>query len=121
VLGAGVALASPALASIFSRDHAVRDEVLPVLLIVAAMQPVNGVVFVLDGVLIGAGDSRYLAVAMLCATAIFVPAAVAVDALGGGLVALWGALTLFMLARLAGMGRRYLGDEWLVTGASREI
>ena len=82
------------------------------------MQPVNGVVFVLDGVLIGAGETRYLALAMLAATALFLPAAIAVDALGGGLVALWGALTLFMVARLVGMGGRYFGDRWIVTGAS---
>jgi Na+-driven multidrug efflux pump len=91
-----------------------------VLWIVAAMQPMNGIVFVLDGVLIGAGETRYLAWAMLAATAVFVPAAIAVGVLGGGLVALWGALTLFMVARLLGMGRRYLGDAWLVTGASRD-
>lgn len=120
VLGAAIALASPLLATVFTHDSAVRNEALPILWIVAAMQPMNGVVFVLDGVLIGAGESRYLALAMLAATATFVPAAVAVDALGGGLVALWGALTLFMVARLIGMGRRYLGDHWLVTGASRE-
>ena len=121
VLGAVVALASPLLAQMFTHDHKVRDDVLPILLIVAAMQPINGVVFVLDGVLIGAGETRYLALAMLAATATFVPAAIAVDALGGGLVALWGALTLFMVARLVGIGRRYLGDHWLVIGASREI
>jgi len=121
VLGAAVALASPVLASAFTHDSAVRDEALPILWIVAAMQPMNGVVFVLDGVLIGAGESRYLALAMLAATATFVPAALAVDALGGGLVALWGALTLFMVARLVGMGRRYAGDRWLVTGATRTI
>ena len=84
------------------------------------MQPMNGVVFVLDGILIGAGEARYLALAMVGATAVFLPAAIAVDALGGGLVALWGALTVFMVARLVGMGRRYLGDRWIVTGASRE-
>ena len=121
VLGTVVALASPLLAAVFTHDHAVRNEALPVLWIVAAMQPMNGVVFVLDGVLIGAGESRYLALAMLAATAIFVPVAISVDALGGGLVALWGALTLWMVARVIGMGRRYLGDEWLVTGATREI
>ncbi|HEY5013820.1 MAG TPA: MATE family efflux transporter [Acidimicrobiia bacterium] len=119
VLGAGVALASPALARVFSHDATVRHNALPILWIVAAMQPMNGVVFVLDGVLIGAGEARYLALAMLAATAIFVPAAAAVDALGGGLIALWGALTLWMVARLVGMGRRYLGDHWLVVGASR--
>ena len=119
VLGAGLALASPGLARVFSHDSTVRHDALPILWIVAAMQPMNGVVFVLDGVLIGAGEARYLALAMLAATAIFVPAAAAVDALGGGLIALWGALTLWMVARLVGMGRRYLGDHWLVVGASR--
>ena len=120
VIGAAVALASPLLAGAFTHDSVVRDSALPILLIVGAMQPMNGVVFVLDGVLIGAGETRYLAFAMLAATAVFVPAAIAVDALGGGLVALWGALTLFMVARLVGMGHRYLGDRWIVTGASRE-
>jgi putative MATE family efflux protein len=120
VIGAAVALGSPLLASAFTHDSTVRNAALPILLIVAAMQPMNGVVFVLDGVLIGAGETRYLALAMLAATATFVPAAIAVDSLGGGLVALWGALTLFMVARLVGMGSRYLGDRWIVTGASRE-
>jgi putative MATE family efflux protein len=118
VLGGVLAIASPALATVFTHDHSVRTAVLPVLLIVAAMQPLNGIVFVLDGILIGAGDARYLALAMLAATAVFIPAAIAVDTLGGGLIALWGALTLFMLARLVGMGRRYAGDHWLVTGAN---
>jgi putative MATE family efflux protein len=117
-LGAVVAVASPVLATVFTHDARVRHEVLPVLLIVAAMQPLNAVVFVLDGVLIGAGDSRYLALAMLGATAVFVPAALAVNAFGGGLIALWGALTLFMIARAVGMGSRYSGDRWLVTGAA---
>jgi MATE family, multidrug efflux pump len=121
VLGTVVALTSPLLAQAFTHDHVVRNAALPVLWIVAAMQPMNGVVFVLDGILIGAGESRYLALAMLAATATFVPAAIAVDAFGGGLVALWGALTLFMVARLVGMGRRYAGDRWIVTGASRGI
>jgi hypothetical protein len=37
---------------------------------------------------------------------------------GAGLIALWGALFVFMFARLYGMGRRYHGNRWLVTGAS---
>ena len=121
VVGGAIAVTSPALAAVFTHDAAVRDEALPILLIVAAMQPINGVVFVLDGVLIGAGESRYLALAMLAATATFIPAAIAVDALGGGLVALWGALTLFMVARLVGVGRLYLTDRWIVTGATRDV
>ena len=48
-------------------DPAVADLLVPVLLVAAVLQPVAGVVFVLDGVLIGAGDGRYLAVAGLVA------------------------------------------------------
>jgi putative MATE family efflux protein len=118
-LGALIALTSPLLAAAFTHDHGVRNAALPVLLVVALMQPMNGVVFVLDGVLIGAGETAYLALAMLAATVVFVPAAIAVHVLGGGLVALWGALTLFMVARLVGMGARYVGDHWLVIGAQR--
>ncbi len=81
------------------------------------MQPLGGAVFVLDGILIGAGDVRYLALAMAGATLCFVPCALLVLATGAGLIALWSALFVFMFARLFGMGRRYLSDEWLVTGA----
>jgi hypothetical protein len=37
-------------------------------------------------------------------------------ATNAGLLALWGAFYVFMFARLYGMGRRYKGDAWLVTG-----
>jgi Na+-driven multidrug efflux pump len=74
---------------------------------------------VLDGILIGAGDVRYLALAMVAATACYLPVAFLVLATNAGLLALWGALYVFMLARLYGMGRRYRGDAWLVTGTLR--
>jgi Na+-driven multidrug efflux pump len=86
--------------------------------LVALMQPLGAEVFVLDGILIGAGDVRYLALAMAVATLCFAPAALAVLATNSGLIALWGALFVFMFARLIGLGRRYRGDQWLVTGAS---
>lgn len=117
VLGLAVAALDPLLALAFTRDAAVRSELRPVLLAVALMQPIGGAVFVLDGILIGAGDVRYLALAMTAATVCFVPCALTVLATGAGLIALWGALLVFMLARLVGMGHRYLGDQWLVTGA----
>ena len=60
----------PLLAIAFTRDAAVRDELRPVLVAVALMQPLGGAVFVLDGILIGAGDVRYLALAMAGATAV---------------------------------------------------
>ena len=69
-----VVVARPWLAGVFTDDPGVRHLALEVLWIVAAMQPVAAVVFVLDGVLIGAGDAGYLALAMLVATRRDVPA-----------------------------------------------
>lgn len=117
VLGLLVLALDPLLALVFTRDPAVRDQLRPVLVTVALMQPLGGAVFVLDGILIGAGDVRYLALAMAGATVCFVPCALLVLATGSGLIALWAALFVFMFARLYGMGRRYRGERWLVTGA----
>jgi hypothetical protein len=74
-------------------------------------------VFVLDGVLIGAGDLRFLAGAMVAAFAVFLPAAVLAGTAGGTLLWLWGAVTLLMVARLVGVGLRFAGRRWTVTGA----
>ncbi len=116
VLACAVLAAEPLIVLTFTRDHAVRHELAPVLVAVALMQPLGAAVFVLDGILIGAGDARYLALAMVGATGVFLPLAFFVLATGAGLLALWGALYAFMAARLYGMGRRYRTDRWLVTG-----
>jgi putative MATE family efflux protein len=115
-----LAVLRPVVVPLFTADPDVQDLALQVLLIVAAMQPLNAVVFVLDGVLIGAGDVTYLAAAMLVATlGVFAPAAAAVLVLGGGLLWLWGALALWMGARCVGMATRFAGSRWQVTGAVR--
>jgi putative MATE family efflux protein len=118
-LGILVVLFEPLVAVTFTHDSSVRDQLGPVLVAVALMQPLGAIVFVLDGILIGAGDARYLALAMAAATACYLPCAFLVLATDAGLVALWGALFVFMIARLIGMGRRYRGDAWLVTGTLR--
>lgn len=116
-LGALVVLLRPALAPLFSDDPAVVDLTRQVLWVVAALQPLNAVVFVLDGVLIGAGDLRFLAGAMVAAFAVFLPAAILAGTAGGTLLWLWGAVTLLMVARLVGVGVRFAGRNWTVTGA----
>jgi putative MATE family efflux protein len=117
VLGGLVALLRPVLGPLFSDDRAVIDLTLQVLWVVAALQPLNAVVFVLDGVLIGAGDLRFLAGAMVAAFALFLPAAVLAGAVGGTLLWLWAAVTLLMVFRLVGVGWRFAGHAWAVTGA----
>ena len=68
----------------FTADPEVRRTLAAVLIVAALWQPVNGVVFVLDGVLIGAGDGPYLAVAGVIALVLYVPLALAVLWLDGG-------------------------------------
>lgn len=119
VLGLLVVLARPVFVPLFTSDPAVEDALLPALLVVAVSQPVSGIVFVLDGVLMGAGDGRYLAWAMLLTLAVFTPAALLVPAVGGGLTTLWWAMTLMMLVRMATLQLRARSGRWLVAGATR--
>jgi len=107
------------LPGLFTDDPAVADLTAVVLVWVAVLQPVNAVAFVLDGILIGAGDMRFLAWAMAAAAAVFIPAALAVAVVGAGLGWLWAALALLMLTRAAVLLVRYLGDRWVVLGAVR--
>ncbi|GAA0423510.1 MATE family efflux transporter [Streptomyces luteireticuli] len=119
LLGALVVLSRPLLVPLFTSDASVRDALLPALLVAALSQPVAGVVFVLDGVLMGAGDGPYLARAMLVVLAVFAPAALLVPVLGGGLTALWWAMALMMAARLVTLWLRARSGRWIVTGAVR--
>ncbi|MFD0544652.1 MATE family efflux transporter [Streptomyces mexicanus] len=119
VLGLLVIVTRPVFLPLFTDDSAVRTTALPALLIVALSQPICGIVYVLDGVLMGAGDGPYLAGAMLITLAVFVPAALAVPRLGGGLTALWGVMTLMMAVRLVTLWLRSRSGRWLVTGATR--
>ncbi|MFD5200044.1 MATE family efflux transporter [Streptomyces sp. NPDC058375] len=119
VLGVLIVLARPLFIPLFTSDPSVKDALLPALLVVAVSQPIAGVVFVLDGVLMGAGDGRYLAWAMLVTLAVFAPVALLVPTLGGGLTALWWAMTLMMAVRLITLWLRTRSGRWIVTGATR--
>jgi putative MATE family efflux protein len=119
VFAAALLAARPWLPALFAATPPVAHLLLAVLLIVAAAQPVAGVVFVLDGVLIGAGDQNYLALAGLVATAVFGLAAAIVVASGAGLVGLWIAISAWLAARFVTLTVRAAGSGWLVTGAVR--
>ncbi|MFG3113173.1 MATE family efflux transporter [Streptomyces sp. NPDC048197] len=119
VLGLLVVLSRPLFIPMFTSDPAVRDPLLTTLLVVAVTQPVSGVVFILDGVLMGAGDGPYLAWAMVLTLALFAPAALAVPAFGGGLVTLWWTMALMMTVRMVTLLLRTRSGRWIVTGASR--
>ncbi|PWH06241.1 MATE family efflux transporter [Brachybacterium endophyticum] len=122
VVGVVLLGASYVVPSVFSPDPAVQESLRAALWVLVIAQPVAGYVFVLDGVLMGAGDAPYLARAgMLTMLAVLPFAAIVwLWAPGGplGLAALWVATNLlFMVARAVALGVRVRGDDWMRTGA----
>ena len=82
-----------------------------------AMLPAAGVVFALDGVLIGAGDVRFLrTITIVAAVGAFAPLNLAALHWHWGLGGVWAGLTAFIAVRLLGMVARARGDAWAVTG-----
>jgi putative MATE family efflux protein len=116
---AGIALAAvqPVLPELFTDDPAVIALAGFLIWWVAAIQPLNGYVFALDGILIGAGDLAFLARAMLVAFLVFAPAALAVLFLDLGIGWLMAAVVLLFLARAVVLGARFRTDAWLRLGA----
>jgi putative MATE family efflux protein len=104
------------LPHVFSDDPAVLSLAAFLLWFVAVMQPANAVVFVLDGILIGASDLRYMAVAMTGAAVVFAAGGSLVLAFDLGIGWLWCTLCAFMLARLVGLGLRFRTGAWAVVG-----
>lgn len=122
ITGILLAVAAPWVGYIFTADSGVRSALTVALWVLALGQPLAGYVFVLDGVLIGAGDARYLAIAGVVNLAVYLPLLVAVHQLrpGGeaGLLWLWAAFALgYMLARAVTLGLRARTDRWMVLGS----
>jgi putative MATE family efflux protein len=124
VLGALLAAVSPVAAGLFTSDAAVAGMLPAAFIIVGVGAPIGGYVFVLDGVLIGAGDARYLALTGILNLLAFVPMAAAVWALASsgtsGLAWLTAAFALgYIGARAITLGLRAHRGRWMVTGATR--
>ena len=118
VLGAVLLALAGTLPHAFTSDAAVIDRAAAIWVMLAVMQPAAAVVFALDGVLIGAGDTRYLAVSMLVAgLVVYVPIALLALALGWGIAGVWAGLLAFVGARLVALSLRLRGGRWAVTGA----
>ncbi|WP_159502237.1 MATE family efflux transporter [Microbacterium sp. 18062] len=121
LVGALIGGFSGVLGLVFTSDAAIAALIQPALIVLAVAQPVCGVVFVLDGVLIGAGDGRYLALAGVANLVPFVPALLILAWLGtaGAAGLAWLAVAFFgvyMLARLLTLGWRVRGERWMVAG-----
>jgi putative MATE family efflux protein len=120
VFGLLVLIARVWLPAIFSSDPEVQSLTAFLLLFVALMQPMNGVVFALDGILIGAGDLTFLAKAMVIAFAAFVVAALAARWADFGIGWLWAAIWVFMIARAIPLWRRFQTGKWATIAHSAD-
>lgn len=118
VVGALLAAARPLLSTFFTADPAVQGLLAATILVLAAFAPVGGVAFALDGVLIGAGDARYLALAGAVVTALYLPAALTVHLTDAGLAWLWVAYGGWIAARAVALWQRARGEAWLRPGAA---
>ncbi|MFJ4999199.1 MATE family efflux transporter [Microbacterium sp. NPDC088619] len=120
-VGALIAALSGVLGIVFTGDPAVAALVQPALLILAVAQPIAGVVFVLDGVLMGANDARYLALAGALNLLPFLPALWIIAATGvdGAAGLIWLSVAFFgvyLLARLGTLGWRVRSGRWVTAG-----
>jgi Na+-driven multidrug efflux pump len=122
IVGLIVGGTSGVIGLVFTSDADIAALVQPALIVLAIAQPICAVVFVLDGVLIGAGDGRYLALAGIVNLVPFVPTLlilVWVGATGSAGLA-WIAVAFFgvyMLARLFTLGWRVRGSQWMSIAA----
>jgi Na+-driven multidrug efflux pump len=83
------------------------------------MQPFAGVVFALDGVLIGAGDVGFLrTITLIAAVGVFAPLNLAALHWHWGIGGVWAGLLGFILVRFVGMVARTRGTRWVVVGAT---
>jgi putative MATE family efflux protein len=103
----------------FTSDPAVLDRAAALWPLFVLMQPAAGVVFALDGILIGAGDTRFLAISMLVAGPLtYVPVALLALAEDWGIRGVWIGLLGLMGMRLLTLGLRFRGKRWAVAGAT---
>jgi putative MATE family efflux protein len=123
-IGAGVAIGGVLLALIgviphaFTTDGAVIERAHAMWPLFCLLWPPAAIVFALDGILIGAGDTRYLAGAMVVSAAVYAPLALAALELGWGIVGVWCALLVLMGMRLATLAVRFAGRRWALVGAA---
>ena len=113
VIAAGWALVPAA----FTSDAAVRHQAHLLWPWLVGMMPVGGVLFALDGVLVGAGDNGFLrTVTVFAAVCGFIPITLCALHFHWGIGGVWAGLSAFILLRFVGMSWRARSGRWLVVG-----
>ena len=117
VFGVALLALGDTIPRLFTPDDAVVEQTREIWWLFAALMPLNGAVFALDGILIGAGDTRFLMWAMLGASAVYIPIALLALDQGWGIFGVWCGLAALIGVRLATCGLRFASDRWALTGA----
>jgi putative MATE family efflux protein len=118
VLGLVLLALTDVIPRAFTSDEEVIERAKAVWPLFALMQPFAGAVFALDGILIGAGDTRYLAISMVVAGfGFYVPIALLALHFDWGIQGVWCGLIALMAVRLLTLGARFTGRRWAVVGA----
>lgn len=108
--------------ALFTEDPAVLDQAAVAWWFFVGITPVAGVVFALDGVLLGAGDAAFLRTATLaCALVGFLPLIWASLAWDWGLAGIWTGLTVFLMLRMFAVLWRTASGRWAVGGSDLQF
>ncbi|GAS87977.1 MATE family efflux transporter [Mycolicibacterium brisbanense] len=117
VLAAVFAIGAHALPALFTDDRSVLDEIGVPWWFLVGQLPVAGIVFALDGVLLGAGDAKFMRNATLASALVgFLPLVWLSLIFHWGLLGIWAGLSTFMVLRLVFVGWRAFSGRWLVAG-----
>jgi putative MATE family efflux protein len=118
VLAAVLAVGASVLPQLFTNDSHVLDAIGVPWWFLVAQLPIAGVVFGLDGVLLGAGDARFMRNATVFSALVgFLPLTWLSLAFGWGLAGIWSGLSAFIVLRLVFVGWRAFSGRWAVIGA----
>jgi len=117
VLAVIFAVGASVFPSVFTDDRSVLDAIEVPWWFMVAQLPIAGIVFALDGVLLGAGDAKFMRNAtLISALAGFLPLIWLSLAYRWGLLGIWSGLSTFMVLRLLFVGWRAFSGRWLVPG-----
>ncbi|WP_341746876.1 MATE family efflux transporter [Dermatophilus congolensis] len=119
-------IAAPFVPTLFTPDYNIHTAARAGLLVIAALQPIAAYAYLLDGILIGAGDTPWLARTQILLLISYLPLIFLLIAFRNGLqaagppvslAALWVIYSIFMAARAATLHARAHSDTWMITGA----
>jgi putative MATE family efflux protein len=117
LLGAGLLALRGVIPHAFTSDPRVLDRARALWPLLALIQPIGAGAYALDGILLGAGETGFLAISMLASGLVYVAIALLAFALHWGVVGVWSGFVVLMVVRVITCGWRFHGERWVVLGA----